>query len=333
MTTTMMTKLAVASAMAIVCSTSTAWAAGVPVQSATEEQRGAASEAYVAGKTAFDAGNFEEALNKFRASHDIVASPNAHLMVVASLSELGRFVEAYDEVVVAIAAAGEAATIDPKYEPTVAQLQDAEQTLRGKVGRVTVTAAGGGGVVTIDGKALRPDQLGTPVAVEPGSHLVEMEGAAPQTIEVAAGDSTSVELAAEQHDDGGGDDTAAPGGGDDWFIDNRRTIAYAAGGVGVVGMVLFGAFGGLTLSKESDLDAACGPTKQCPPESTADIDDGKTYQAVANAGLVIGVVGLAAGVGLFVWDVLDEGGGQEQAGDPSLRFTVGAGHLGLEGSF
>jgi hypothetical protein len=329
---TTITKLSVASVLAIVCSTSAAWAAGVPVQSATEEQRGAASEAYVAGKEAFDAGNFDEALSKFRASHDVVASPNAHLMVVASLSELGRFVEAYEEVVVAIAAAAEAATADPKYEGTLASLQDTEIALRGKVGRLTINAAGASGAtVTIDGKALRPDQLGVPVPVEPGSHLVEMDGAEPQTIEVAAGDTASVDLSGDNGDDGDG--VTGGGSGGDWFVENRRTIAYAAGGVGVVGMVLFGAFGGLTLSKQSDLDAACGPQKLCPPESNADIDDGKTYQTVANVGLVIGVVGLAAGVGLFVWDVLDEEGSGEQAGDPSLRFVLGAGHLGLEGSF
>lgn len=334
MTTTTMAKLGFASVIAIVCSTSTVWAAGVPVHTANDEQKASASAAYMGGKEAFDAGDFQTALTKFRESHDIVASPNAHLMVVASMSELGRYVEAYEEVVPAIAAAGEAATIDPKYESTVASLQEAEIALRGKVGRISITVPPASGAVTLDGRALRPDQLDAPIPVEPGPHRIETEGAAPRDVDVAAGDTVAVDLTpAETIDDGGGEPA---GGGDDagaWFIENRRTIAYAAGGVGAVGMVLFGTFGGLTLAKESDLDSACGPQRICPPESQADIDDGKTYQAVANAGLVIGVVGLAAGVGLFVWDVIDEGGSEEQARDPSLRFTVGAGHLGLEGSF
>ena len=344
MATTRFAKLALASMIAISCSLGgAAWAGGVPVQSATEEQKESASTAYLSAKEAFDARNFDEALSGFRASYDIVASPNARLMVVASLSELGRHAEAYEEVVPAIAEAKEAAATDPKYEGTVASLERARDDLRAKIGLLTVTVDPSvQGDVTLDGKTISPDRLGQPVAVMPGPHVVAVAGGESRDVEVQAGGDAAVALAPPSGDgdgDGGVDDGDGDGEGattatGDWFVENRRTIAYAAGGVGVVGMVLFGAFGGLTLSTQSDLDEACGPQKICPPESRSDIDDGKTYQAVANAGLVIGIVGLTAGVGLFVWDVLDEGGeDEEMAGGPTMRMTVGAGHLGLEGSF
>ena len=62
-----------------------------------------------------------------------------------------------------------------------------------------------------------------------------------------------------------------------------------------------------------------------------DIDDGKTYQTVANVMLVVGSVGVAAGVGLFVWDVLDSPSTEEA--EAKLRIGVGPGQLTLGGSF
>lgn len=329
MRTTKWAKLTLASILAIGSWTGVAWA-GVPIQAATDEQREAASNAYVTAKEAFDAGRFEEALSGFRASYDVVSSPNARLMIIASLSELGRHAEAYQEVGPAIVEAREAAAIDSKYESTVTSLEAAEADLRGKVGLVTVNVTGPVGEVTIDGKPVAPDALDRPIAVEPGPHRVEMIGAEPQDIDVAAGAAVSVDLGASEEEGG---DVGTDDGGGNWFIDNRRTIAYAAGGLGAVNMVLFAAFGGLTLSTESDLETACGPQKICPPESAADIDDGKTYQALANAGLAIGIIGLSAGVGLFVWDVLDEDASEETAVDPRLQVVAGAGHLGLVGTF
>src|SRR5258708_31077752 len=72
-------------------------AAGVDPGVATPVQREQAQAQFQRGKKLYDAGNYEEALSEFRASLDIVASPNTRLYSARCLRELNRIVEAYAE--------------------------------------------------------------------------------------------------------------------------------------------------------------------------------------------------------------------------------------------
>lgn len=312
-----------------------AWAQGVPVGAATEEQRATASESYGKAKEAFTGGRFEEALTGFRASHAIVASPNARYMIVAALSELGRDVEAYEQAIAGMKEAEAAIPTDDKYKTTLADLTAARDKLRGKIGMVTVTMSGGtqpGAALTIDGRDIPEDRWSQPIPVTAGPHTVSLSGYDTKNVDVSAGGDATVDFAPPEEPivDVSTDD-------DNFFIENRRIFAYVLGGVGVVGLGLFGAFGGLALSKEGSLDDACNLDKRCPTESQADIDDGKTFQTAANVMLVVGAVTLAAGVGLFVWDLVDspsEGGGEDDGDDiADLRLEVGPGQAVLKGSF
>jgi hypothetical protein len=76
-------------------------------------------------------------------------------------------------------------------------------------------------------------------------------------------------------------------------------VAYVAGGIGVVGLATFGIFGLLNSSTYSDLQSSC-PNNVCPPGKAEDISNGRTQQTIANVGLIVGAVGLVAGVTLFV---------------------------------
>ena len=69
-----------------------------------------------------------------------------------------------------------------------------------------------------------------------------------------------------------------------------------------------------------------------PRRTTVDskISTGKTQQAVANAGLAIGVIGVAAGATLFVLSLRKK---PSDAGQPSAGLVVGPTWLGAEGSF
>jgi uncharacterized membrane protein YdfJ with MMPL/SSD domain len=78
-----------------------------------------------------------------------------------------------------------------------------------------------------------------------------------------------------------------------------RTAAFVAGGVGVVGLGLFIGAGTSANATYSDLEDACG-NRPCPVSRQGDIDSGKTMQTLANVGLVVGGVGLGAGVTLFL---------------------------------
>jgi hypothetical protein len=307
-----------------------AFAAGVSVQSASDEQRDAAARAYEEAKVQFEASRFGEALEGFRASYAIVASPNAHYMMVACLSELGRSAEAYDESTVALAEAREAAASDPeRYGQTLTTLETTEQELRGKIGIVRLELPPGlaaGARLTVDGAEIDRGRWDQPLAVAPGSHTLTLSGYDDETIDIAAGGDASVAFSRSKPVPAPEPTAAEPEEG--WFVENRRTFAYAAGGVGAAGMILFAVFGGLALSTEGDLDETCNADKRCPTETAEDIDDGKTYQVVANTGLVVGIVGLSAGAALLTWDLLDDEDDAERA-----RLRVGPGSVALEGSF
>jgi hypothetical protein len=62
---------------------------------------------------------------------------------------------------------------------------------------------------------------------------------------------------------------------------------YASGGVAVLGFVSFGAFGIASEVTYGDLKSSCAP--ECTPADRADADRGRTFQAVANISLVVGL--------------------------------------------
>src|SRR5690606_17888793 len=85
---------------------------------------------------------------------------------------------------------------------------------------------------------------------------------------------------------------------------DRRILALAAGGVGVLGMVNFGLFGRLANGQCERLAIRCDGST-CDPDLEEEADTGRTYQTVANVSVGIGAAFLAAGAGLFLWDLLD----------------------------
>jgi hypothetical protein len=108
-----------------------------------------------------------------------------------------------------------------------------------------------------------------------------------------------------------------------------RTAAYVAGGIGAAGFITFGVFGALNQSKFGDLQDSC-PGSVCPADLQSDIDAGRTYQTVANVGVVVGIVGVATGATLFV---LSSGRGDEAATSPRVEVAGGLGSVQVKGAF
>jgi hypothetical protein len=102
-----------------------------------------------------------------------------------------------------------------------------------------------------------------------------------------------------------------------------RPYAYVAGGIGAAGVITFAIAGALANAKYSRLQSDCnnGP---CPPSKADDISSGRTQQTIANVGLVVGLVGIAAGTTLFIVSAPDKSGSQASV-------VVGPGWLGVRG--
>ena len=102
---------------------------------------------------------------------------------------------------------------------------------------------------------------------------------------------------------------------------SRRTVGLYLGAVGVVGLVVGGAFGLVALGRGSDLDEACGGDRsRCAvlPSSVASIHDaGTTAATVSTVSFVVGGVALATGIALAFWP----------SGRPSEQKVAARGHL------
>lgn len=305
-------------------------AAGQPVDvtEASEEQKAAARDAYKAGDKTFAAGQYDEALDHFRSSYQTVASPNSHYMIARSLDMLGRHVEAYEELEATIAEADALAASDDRYAKTAATARENLEQWRQKIGLLTLdVSAPSGASLTVGGRQI--DFWDRPIPVEPGQVEVTLttpDGTKQRTVEVAAGGTAELTMVApaplvvdeappEETDDG---------------ISGLRIGAYVGFGVGAVGLIGFGVFGGLHLSEYGDFEDEC-PDGSCPPDRSADADSGRTYQTIANVGLIVGIAGASAGLGLLIADLLSDG--SEEDGKDELAISVGPGSLSVGGTF
>jgi hypothetical protein len=268
------------------------------------DQRAGAQKTYEAGTKLYDSRHFEEALAAFRASYQIVASPNSHLMMARCIRDLGRNAEAYREYE---AVAAEASSKGDKYKSTAAAAIEERDELRPKVALLTIRLpdAPPEFTVKVGPGTVAKGEIGTALAFDAGPTVVIAEApdgaTARAEVTLTAGATSEVELRLVKPEVKVAAPPPAPVAPPPPppSPSPLRTWAYVAGGVGAAGFITFGIFGAMTSSKYSSLESAC-PDKQCSPDKQGDIDSGKTYQTVANIGLGVGIVGIAAGATLFV---------------------------------
>ncbi len=246
----------------------------------------------------YKAGSFAAALPEFEALATATGSPNAELYVGYCLNGLDRHADAY--------AAFERAARDAGSEERYAETRNAAlrevSELGLRVGTLVVSPVEtpDGLVVTVDGAVLDPSAFGSHRVLEPGDHHVEANanGRVPvvHDVHVDGGETKTVTLYFPKSDGGSPAPSAAPGG------DPRSGLkigGFVAAGVGGVGLVTFIA-GGLEAKSEHDrLAKECGSTPCSDAAHQREVDRGKSWQTVANAGLVVGAVGAAASITLL----------------------------------
>ena len=316
-------------------------AKGVPVGDATQEQWRGAQKTFLAADELFDARRFEEAVSAYRASWEIVASPNTRLQIARCLRELGRVGEAYDEFKGAVADADLAAVKEKKYAKAAKAGRAEVEALRKQIAFVTLTVESipDGTVLTVGARRVTVADLVKPIAVAAGKIQVVAKiparGSVIRTITVAPGSegSLAIDLAESEaepdvpavapipEEPPPPPQEAEPAPKDE--ATSLKPYAFIAGGVGVAGLATFAVLGALNNSKFKDLEDECqGGT--CPAGSQSDIDTGRSYQTFANVGLVVGVVGVGASIALFAMD----SGGEKQT-----RVGLGPGSVTVSGQF
>jgi hypothetical protein len=286
------------------------------------------------GTALYEKKQYNQAIEEFRGSYAAVASPNSRLYIARCLAQLGEHRDAYIEFDGVIDEASARAASEPRYAKTQEQATVERDELAGKVALVTVAVAHpeSAGSLQIGGKEVPRERWGKPFPATPGPVEVVLTSSAGapvrENLTLAAGDKRDITL-----------DPLPASPPPDVEVDvsspssrsGLRPYAYVAGGIGVAGLGLFAVAGIMANGTYSDLSDSCGGP--CPPDRQDDVDAGKTQQTLANIGLIVGAVGLAAGATLFVLSVTGGDSTEQDQGSASSQLVVGPGYAGLRGSF
>jgi hypothetical protein len=311
------------------------WAEGVPIAKATKIEKMKAQHRYDGAYLQFNLKRFEKALAMAKESYDIVKSPNSRLLIAYTYREMHQPVSAYQELEAVIKEAHEASKIDSSYAKTEQAARDERKEIARLVMVVSYKVQTPDLVdsITVNDEKLPPSQWNSNQAYEPNTKLKVVAKSKKgkdivKEIELPAGQSQSFDVDfSEKVVEPPVQKPApvAPSGPDPGL----RTAAYIAGGVGVVGIGMFGIFGLMNNSTHSELKDSC-PNQICPSNKADLIDSGKRQQTFANVGLGIGVVGLAAGVTLFV---LSSPSKKESSSAKITDIRVGPGSVVVGGRF
>ncbi len=286
------------------------------------------------GLDLYNAKKYALAREQFKLSYAEVPSPNSHLYIARCTAKMGDTPAAYNEYDKVIDEATERGKTEDKYLPTRDTAREERTELQSKVALVTVNVVHPGPttVVRIGGAEVPREQWDKPFAVPPGSVEARVSaGDSPitsQAVTIAAGQSSTLVLdaaAAPVVAAGTGTEEPTTKSGKSSAL---RPAGIIVGSVGVAGFVMFAVAGSMSKSTYSSLEKDCG-AGPCPSSRADDISAGRTQQTLANVGLVIGAVGVAAGATLLVLSL----GKNKSAPAPTTGLVVGPGYMGLNGTF
>lgn len=291
------------------------------------------------GKELRAAGHILEALEKFKAAHDLGRTPVTGIELARTHAMLSQLVEARevclgiarmpvasDETERSVTARAEAAKLADELRPRIPSV----------LVRVTGVPAGKTPTITIDKRPVPVAAIGQAQKVNPGSHeIVARVENGPEThvsIDLKEGETRDVPLTVQAPPDAGAVGAGVGGALGSTAVPPSSTkqkvtmIGFTVAGVGVV----IGAMSGLLASsKKSNLESLCVPDKKCGPNAYDDLDAARTWSTVSTVAFALGGVGLALGFyGLF---------SKEDPKPPptGARVTpfIGPGSVGVHGAF
>lgn len=292
----------------------------------------AAAEAlFHEGKRLFEAGEIAPACEKFAESQRLDASPGTLLNLARCHETEGKVATAWAEYLeakrsaaaegreqIAATAARRAAALEPRLSYLV----------------IVAPAKVQGLVVTRGGERLEHAALGTRLPVDAGSHRVEASapGYEPWVAEVAVGEGGIEELripplapAARATESQPPATTLPPASSSTAAVSStidarpRRgppVLAYVVGGVGVAALGAGAVFALLAKNEYDDAAELCPSRTGCSDRALSARSDADTFANVANVAVPVGLVGVAAGVVLWLTHPSERaaGSGPVQAG-------------------
>jgi hypothetical protein len=276
-----------------------AWLLSVPALAAGAADQAAAEALFNEAKKLVAAGDFEHACPKFAESNRLDPGSGTLLNLGACYEQTGKLASAWGAFNEAAVTARNAGDANRQEEATRRAAALAPRLPKLTV-IVTPSARVPGFEVRRDGELVGEGQWGSPIPTDPGRHKIEATAAGfkpwSTLVQVdmnAASASIAVppleKLAAEP------DVTSQA-----HFWNAQRVAGIAIGGVGVVGVVVGGIFGGITLSKAGASKSHCAPDlSTCDATGGQLQHDAHTTANVSNATFAIGGAALIAGIVTF----------------------------------
>lgn len=316
-----------------------------------DEQKAGARAAADEGGKAFEAGKFGDSLDLFTRAESLLHALPHLLYIARSHEKLGHLVKAR-ETYLKMTREKLADGAPDAFKDAQTKAQTELQALEPRIPKVTISVKGDGAAsakVQMDGADVPAALVGIPHPVDPGQHKFVASGdgvkSEETSVDIKEGGSETVELELKASADAGGG--AAAGGGEGSATldpteatkgaNGLRIASYVALGVGVVGLIGGTVFALQSKSKRDDAKALCNnPDGSCPDDKRNEInsldDDADKAKTFATVGFVVGGVGIAAGVTMFLLS------GKKQS-EPAAMYKpkvtpwVGFGSAGLSGSF
>ncbi|HVJ14698.1 MAG TPA: tetratricopeptide repeat protein [Polyangiaceae bacterium] len=278
--------------------------------------RAMAETMFADAKVLMEQGKFDQACPKFDDSFRAYPGTGALFNAAGCYEAAGKTATAWARYGEALAAARRDGSAE-----RVTFAEERRAALAPKLARVTLQISDGvratpGLEVKIEGRAVPPGAFGLALPVDPGRVIVEVH--APQRVpfrsetSIAEGGSAVVEIASLELAAAGEQPVpppsapvpvapaaapdAPPETGDDGRV--QRTVGYALGGVGVVGLGLGIVFNVMGRSTAEEADENCLPDSaagSCDVLSVDEFEDRQSKLDAAKANTIVSYVGLGVG--------------------------------------
>jgi tetratricopeptide (TPR) repeat protein len=324
----------------------------------TDLERATARDAANSGRAAFEAGQYEKAIDQFTRAEQLVHAPPHLLYLARAQAKLGKLVAAHETYLKITRE-----TLKPNAPKAFSDAQGfAEQELAAVDARlpyVTVTLQGApadGVSIDMDGTLLPSAMIGIPLPTDPGQHVFKATGTAtsePVTVRIAEAAKQSVVLKAHPVATAAPVKPVAPvaapaAGTSEPPLDEGshgtsglRVASYVSFGVGAIGLGLGTVF--LLKAKSTDDEAgklfdqcaAVDPGGNCGPDRDkyeAKNSDANSQRSIGITSMIAGGVGVAAGVTFLILDASNSSKSARRT-EPHVTPVFGFNSVGLVGAF
>ncbi|HWO10070.1 MAG TPA: hypothetical protein VNN80_11340 [Polyangiaceae bacterium] len=293
----------------------------------------------VTGREAFNSGDYETALALFRRAYSLYPAPTVVLYEARTLEKMGLLIEAVDAYArTATIAVGEEAPA--QFAEAAAQAREEGDALRTRIPTLVIELRGASLsdptlVVRINGREQDASRLGRAQRLNPGTYRIEGAVAsarrASAEVTLVPGQSRRVELSLAEATPGAQAAVELPAfspvGAEPPRHRSIPTLAYVAGGVGVIGASAGVITGLVANGKYEEAERICGEEHRSCPNMDA-VDEFRTWRMISSISYGVGAVGLAAGVVLWL-----TAGDDEAAQTRSIQPWGTAKTAGIRGTF